>query len=69
MQVAVLIGDECEKVQDLLLLDLAHLSLGLETACGEMTTLIQRNATIPTKQDPDFHHLLRQPAWGPDPGV
>ena len=54
VQAAVLSDNSDEKINQILLLDVTPLSLGIETAGGVMTKLIPRNTTIPSQKEETF---------------
>ena len=54
VQAAILSGNSDEKLDQLVLLDVTPLSLGVETAGGMMTTLIARGSTVPIKKTQTF---------------
>ncbi|XP_022215233.2 heat shock protein 68 [Drosophila obscura] len=54
IQAAILSGDQSSQIKDVLLVDVSPLSLGIETAGGVMTKLIERNSRIPCKQSKTF---------------
>jgi heat shock protein 1/8 len=54
VQAAILSGTRDEKLDQLVLLDVTPLSLGVETAGGVMTVLIPRGSTVPTKKTQTF---------------
>ncbi|XP_047001210.1 heat shock protein 68-like [Schistocerca americana] len=54
VQAAILSGDSSSQIQDVLLVDVTPLSLGIETAGGVMTNIVERNTRIPCKQTQTF---------------
>jgi len=54
VQACLLSGNKSEKLKELLLLDVAPLSLGLETSGGVMTPLVNRNSSIPIQKKQTF---------------
>ena len=63
VQAAILSGDKSESLSQILLVDVAPLSIGIETAGNVMTVMIARNTPIPTKKSQTFStYADNQPA-------
>ncbi|XP_037504077.1 heat shock protein 68 [Rhipicephalus sanguineus] len=54
IQAAILTGDTSDIIKDVLLVDVAPLSLGIETAGGVMAKIVERNSRIPCKTSKTF---------------
>lgn len=54
VQAAILSGYKDDRITDVLLVDVTPLSLGIETAGGVMTRLVERNSRIPIEQKKTF---------------